>query len=507
MDKIRVRFAPSPTGFLHVGNARTALFNWLFARQKEGILILRIEDTDVERSASEYEKKLREDLLWLGLDWDEGPDVGGPFGPYRQSQRLEIYKDFTHRLLDSGKAYYCFCSLEELERERKEALARDGMAIYSGRCRKISRVEASKRIQRGEPASVRLRTPDQGALTFHDLVRGKLKFDLSLIGDSIIVRSTGLPAYNFAVVVDDALMEITHIIRGEDHISNTPRQILLYKALSLAPPKFAHLSMVMGKDNTRLSKRHGATAVDQFQKDGVLPAALFNYLTLLGWAPPEDREVLSKEEIKELFDLEKVSRSAAVFDYDKLHWINRQHAKRLSSREKAELAYPYLTDAELLPDSMTEVHWDWLEKVVESFIERVDRFADLPSQVSSLFEFSPQKMDEEMKQELGSACASRVIKIFGEKIVQEKSFDYDRFSAIAQEIKTATGCKGRDLYHPLRIALTARGSGLDLDKFIPLVEEGARLDLPQPIKNCSQRVAELFDFLRKSGLQPDLNKE
>ncbi len=507
MEKIRVRFAPSPTGFLHVGNARTALFNWLFARQKEGIFVLRIEDTDIERSASEYESKLKEDLLWLGLDWDEGPDVGGPFGPYRQSQRIEIYKEYTQKLLDSGKAYYCFCSAEDLEKERRKSLARDGIAIYSGRCRKISLTEASKRIQQGEPASVRLRTPDQGELSFHDIVRGELKFDLSLIGDAIIVRSTGLPAYNFAVVVDDALMGITHILRGEDHISNTPRQILLYKALSLDPPKFAHLSMVMGKDNTRLSKRHGATAVDQFQKDGILPAALFNYLALLGWAPPEDREVLSKEEIKGLFDLQKVSRSAAVFDYDKLYWINRQHAKRLSSREKAKLAYPYLSDAGLLPESMTNVHWKWLDKVVDAFIERVDKLADLPLQVSLLFDFSPQDMDEEMKQELGSECASRVTKIFGEKIILEKSFDYDRFSAIAQEIKKATGCKGTSLYHPLRIALTARSSGLDLDKFIPLVEEGARLDLPRPIKNCSQRVVELLDFLRKSGIPPDLNKE
>ncbi len=497
MKKIRVRFAPSPTGYLHVGNARTALFNWIFARQKEGTYVLRIEDTDIERSAAEYENKLKEDLLWLGLDWDEGPDVGGSFGPYRQSQRLEIYRDYTQRLLDGEKAYYCFCSPEELERERKEALARDGMAIYSGRCRKVSPEEASRRIRCGEHASVRLRTPDRGELSFHDLVRGELNFDLSLIGDPIIVRSTGFPAYNFAVVADDALMEITHIIRGEDHISNTPRQILLYEALSLPPPQFAHLSMVMGKDNTRLSKRHGATAVDQFKKDGVLPDALFNYLALLGWAPPEDREILSKEEMVELFDLERVSRSAAVFDYDKLHWINRQHAKRLSPRKKAENAYPYLREAGLLPDSMTQDHWGWLERVVESFMERVDRFADLPSQVSLLFDFSPQEMDAETKKELDSDCASRVVRIFGEKIVQEKSFDYERFSAIAQEIKAATGCKGKDLYHPLRIALTARSSGLDLDKFIPLVEEGAKLALPQPIKNCSQRVSEFLDFLNK----------
>ncbi len=505
MEKTRVRFAPSPTGFMHVGNARTALFNWLFARQKKGTFVLRIEDTDVERSASEYEKRLMEDLLWLGLDWDEGPDVDGPYGPYRQSQRVGIYKKYTQKLLDEGRSYYCFCSPEDLEKERQEALARDGVAIYSGRCRKISREDAEKRIQQGEPASMRLRTPDQGDLTFHDLVRGELKFDLSLIGDSIIVRSTGLPAYNFAVVVDDALMEITHVIRGEDHISNTPRQILLYQALSLPLPHFAHLSMVMGKDNTRLSKRHGATAVDQFQKDGILPAALFNYLALLGWAPPEDREVLSKEEIVGLFDLAKVSRSAAIFDYDKLHWINRQHAKLLSARQKAEQAYPYLREANLLPEHMTEAHWEWLEKAVEVYLERVDRFADLPPQISMLFEFSPQEMDEETKQELGSDCASRGVRLFGEKIARMSSFDYSQFSAIAQEIKEATGCKGRELFHPLRIILTAKSSGLDLDKFIPLVEEGSRLTLPRSMKNCFQRTAEMLEFLKESGLQT--NKE
>jgi len=503
MEKVRVRFAPSPTGFLHVGNARTALFNWLFARQKEGTFVLRIEDTDVERSAAEYEKRVMEDLLWLGLDWDEGPDVDGPFGPYRQSQRVGIYKEYTQKLLDEGRAYYCFCLPEVLEKERQEALARDGMAIYSGRCRQILPEDASRRIRQGEQAAVRLRVPDQGGLTFRDLVRGELEFDMSLIGDSIIVRSTGLPAYNFAVVIDDALMEITHVIRGEDHISNTPRQILLYQALSLPLPHFAHLSMVMGKDNKRLSKRHGATAVDQFQKDGILPTALFNYLALLGWAPPEDREVLSKEETVDLFDLAKVSRSAAIFDYDKLHWINRQHAKLLSARQKAEQAYPYLREAKLLPEHMTEAHWEWLEKAVEAYLERVDRFADLPSQISMLFDFSPKEMDEEIKQELGSDCALRVVRLFGEKIAQVSSFDYDQFNAIAQEIKEATGCKGRDLFHPLRIFLTTKGSGLDLDKFIPLVEEGSRLTLPLSMKNCSQRTAEMLEFLKESGLQAD----
>ncbi len=498
MEKVRVRFAPSPTGFLHVGNARTALFNWLFARQHKGTFILRIEDTDIERSSSEYEEKLKKDLLWLGLDWDEGP--------YKQSLRLDIYKDFTQRLLDTGKAYHCFCSPEDLEAERKEALAKNGVAIYSRKCAKISSADALRRIQNGEKASVRLRTPDRGELAFQDLVRGDLKFDLGLIGDPIIVRSTGNPAYNFAVAVDDALMEITHVIRGEDHISNTPRQLLVYQALSCVPPQFAHLSMVMGKDNARLSKRHGATAVDQFQKDGVLPSALFNYLALLGWAPPEDKEVLSREELVQFFILKKVSRSAAIFDYDKLYWINRQHAKTLSVRQMAELARPHMIDAELIPEEMTPAHWDWLESVVEIFIERVDKFADFPSQVATLFQYSPQEMEEQTKKEMEGDCASRVLSLFGQKITDVKQFDYEQFVAIAQEIKQITGCKGKDLYHPLRIALTTRGSGLDLDKFIPLVEKGARLNLPRPLKNCSQRVSEMLNYLEQHGSMRDEEK-
>ncbi len=499
MENIRVRFAPSPTGLLHVGNARTALFNWLFARQQNGTFILRVEDTDIKRSALEYEEKLKKDLLWLGLDWDEGPDVGGAFGPYRQSLRLNTYKDYTQRLLDMGKAYHCFCSQEDLEAERKKALAKNGVAIYSGKCANISAAEALQRIKDGEKASVRLRTPDRGELTFRDLVRDELKFDLGLIGDPIIVRSTGHPAYNFAVVVDDSLMKITHVIRGEDHISNTPRQVLVYQALSCVPPQFVHLSMVMGRDKTRLSKRHGATAVDQFQKDGVLSSALFNYLALLGWAPQEDKEVLSREELIRLFDLKKVSRSAAIFDYDKLYWINRQHAKTLSVRQMAEMAYPHMKMAELLPEEMTDAHWDWLETAVKIFIERVDRFADFPSQVAMLFQYSPLEMDEETKKEMEGDCASKVISLFGQKIADVKQFDFERFVTITQEIKQDTGCKGKDLYHPLRIALTTRGSGLDLDKFIPLVEKGARLNLPRSLKNCSQRISEMLGYLKQHG--------
>lgn len=494
---IRVRFAPSPTGFIHVGNARTALFNWLFARQNQGVFILRVEDTDVERSAAEYEKRIIEDLKWLGLDWDEGPDTGGGFGPYRQSERLHIYHSFIQKLLAQGKAYYCFCLPEELEKERSEALAEGKMPIYSGHCRAIPAEEAERRVHDGEKAAVRLKVPDEGEISYEDLVRGSLTFDLHFIGDPILVRSNGLPAYNYACVIDDSLMKITHVIRGEDHISNTPRQILIYQALSLVPPQFAHLSMVMGQDNTRLSKRHGATAIDQFAEQGILPQALINYLALLGWAPPEGEEVLSRQELISLFDLRKVSRSAAIFDYDKLHWLNRQHLKKIPPSEKARLAYPFLKEAHLLPDEMTEAHWKWLEKALEPMLQGVDRFSELPEKFSLFFDFSLSEMDEEAQAILNTPGAKAVIRLFAEKMALHKELDYARFAGIAEEIKKETGFKGKHLYHPLRVALTARASGLELDKFIPLVEEGSKLTFPRPIKSCAERISLIRDFLEQ----------
>ena len=495
MDKVRVRFAPSPTGFLHVGNARTALFNWLFARQNEGAFILRIEDTDVKRSTDEYEDTLIEDLKWLGLEWDEGPKKEGPFGPYRQSLRLDIYVPYTQTLLEKGKAFYCFCDPEELERNRKEAIAAGKMPIYSGKCRTVPLEESLAKQRQGEKAVVRLKTPDEGTLSYHDLVRGLLSFDLKLIGDPVLVRSNGRPAYNYAVVIDDALMQITHIIRGEDHISNTPRQILTYEALSLPPPQFAHLSMVLGQDNTRLSKRHGATAVEQFDKVGILPEALFNYLALLGWSHPEEKEILTKSELIETFNLNHVSRSAAIFDYDKLYWLNRQHIKALSPREKAEKAYPHLKTIGFLPKEMSEESWIWLAEAVEDLIEGADRFSDLPEKFSPFFDFHPAQMDSAAREILKSECGRNVVTLLGAKMARAEQFNYDIFASFAQEIKNKTGCKGKDLFHPLRIALTARLSGLKLDRFIPLVEGAARLPFQKPVKNCAQRVSEVLDFM------------
>ncbi len=493
--KVRVRFAPSPTGFLHVGNARTALYNWLFARKRRGTFVLRVEDTDAERSAFKFEKKLIEDLRWLGLDWDEGPDVGGPFGPYRQSARLEVHSGHTRTLLTSGKAYRCFCSPEALEAERQEALASGRTPVYSGRCRSLSAAEAQDRAAAGEPASVRLRTPGRGELTVEDRVRGRVSFDLSLVGDPVLVRSSGWPAYNYAVVIDDHLMRITHVIRGEDHLANTVRQILTYQALGFSPPEFAHLAMVMGEDNTRLSKRHGATAVKQFARDGILPSALFNYLCLLGWAPPDGQEVLERDALIRLFDLDKVSRSAAIFDYGKLHWLNRQHMRRLPTRAQSEHVLPFLQAAGLLPEEMMESHWAWLLQAVEILGERADTWADLTDGFAQLFTFSLEHIGPEEQAELRGDCGDRVIRAFAARLKQIPELDFAAFAEMAKAIQAETGCKGRDLYHPLRLALTGRGSGLDLDKLIPLVESGARLDFPQPMKSCAARISEVLAYL------------
>ena len=498
MDSVRVRFAPSPTGFLHVGNARTALFNWLFARQHKGRFILRIEDTDIERSSSVYEEQLIRDLEWLGFEWDEGPSKDGEFGPYRQSLRLHTYREFTRKLLEKKEAYYCFCSSEELEKEKNAAVAEGKMQIYSGRCRNLDPKESEARVAGGEAAAVRLKTPGRGELSFEDDVRGRLSFDLALIGDPVIVRSNGRPSYNYAVVIDDYTMKISHVIRGEDHISNMPRQLLVSQALSLPLPRFAHLSMVMGEDNTRLSKRHGATSVRQFEEDGILASALANYLALLGWSPPEEREILSLEEMVELFNLKKVSRSAAIFDYKKLHWINRQHLKKWPAAALARAAYPFLRDGRILPDDMTPAHWAWLEKAVVVLIEKVDRLSELPVHFAALFEFSPQALDDEARDILSSECAPKVLASVHDELMALKKVDFAAFGVLTQQVKERTGCKGKELFHPLRVALTARTSGLDLDKFIPLVEEGAALFFPVPLKNCRQRVLEVLEYLKKT---------
>src|SRR5579883_119321 len=324
--KVRVRFAPSPTGQLHVGNARTALFNWLVARQKNGVMILRIEDTDVERSEARFEKQIYEDLRWLGLDWDEGPDKGGPHTPYRQSDRVKLYQEYAERLIKEGKAYPCFCS-KDTDKDAEEEGSGDGTkprsAPVADPCRTIRPAEAAARRAAGTPAAIRLRIPER-PIRFHDIVRGKIEFSHEVVPDFVLIRSSGVPVYNYVVVVDDADMKITHVIRGDDHLANTPKQVVLYEALGWRVPEFAHLSTILGPDRERLSKRHGATSLAQFREMGVLPQALMNYLALLGWAPSGGtRETFTAPELIREFSLKRVTPSPAVFDMEKLNWLNR----------------------------------------------------------------------------------------------------------------------------------------------------------------------------------------
>ncbi|HET7215731.1 MAG TPA: glutamate--tRNA ligase [Terriglobia bacterium] len=491
-EKIRVRFAPSPTGYVHVGNARTALFNWLFARHHKGAFVLRIEDTDVERSEQRYETQLLEDLKWFGLDWDEGPDCGGPFGAYRQSERQELYSKHSLELIEKGHAYYCFCSPEQLGAERQQALKAGRQPQYSGRCRKIPREDAEGRIDAGEPAAIRLKITDW-AFAWEDLVHGETSFPGEVIGDPILVRSGGVPAYNFAVVVDDHLMNITQVIRGDDHISNTPRQLAIYRAFGWEPPQFAHLSSILGGDRSRLSKRHGATSLESFRGLGILPEALRNYLTLLGWSPADGKtEILSTEELVRQFSLDHIIKSAAVFDQEKLNWLNRHYLKQLPIAKLAGMAVPFLAEAGLVTQPVSALVMEWLELVVDAVINKIDYLSQLPDAVRLIFEYDAQKAAEL----LGAAgpadnSASRqVLKCAASKIFEEQELTYARFRELLKAVQKETGTKGKELFHPVRVALTAADSGPELEKLVPIFEKGSRLSLDPPVQSVAARMLE-----------------
>jgi len=504
--KVRVRFAPSPTGQLHVGNARTALFNWLFARQKGGVMVLRIEDTDIERSETRYETQLLQDLKWLGLDWDEGPDAGGAFGPYRQSDRLEIYREHAERLIREGKAYLCFCSQEELERDRAEKLANQLPPIYSGKCRVLDPDQAQRRRAGGEAAAIRLRIPER-PIRFRDIVRGMVEFSNEVVSDPIILRSTGIPVYNYVVVVDDALMEITHVIRGDDHLSNTPKQVALYEALGWHVPEFAHLSTILGGDRERLSKRHGATSIANFRDMGVLPEALMNYLALLGWAPSGGtREVFTPEELIKEFSLERVTPSPAVFDMEKLYWLNRHYLKQSSPERIEKLAQPYFVRAGLLPEDRDERIADWFGKVVTLLAPSVDKLEQLPERAAVIFHYdAAAAVSSPDNAEVLAAPKTRDVLTAFANLVETSSpgtedretrdthgagsrMTPERFKAIMNEIKAKTGAKGKDLFHPVRVALTGSHSGPEFDKLIPILEEGSTLELPQHVMSVRERL-------------------
>jgi nondiscriminating glutamyl-tRNA synthetase len=477
---MRVRFAPSPTGHLHVGNARTALFNWLLARGQKGTFILRIEDTDLERSTRESEQAILDDLRWMGLQWDEGVEVGGSYGPYRQTERMQSYADHTNRLLAEGKGYYCFCSAETLEAHRKSQLAAGLPPKYAGTCRNIPLDEAKRRKESGEGAVVRLRVPEGRNVTFNDVVRGEVTFHTDVIGDPVLVRSDGIPAYNFAVVIDDALMKVTHVIRGEDHISNTPRQILLYEAYGYEPPAFAHLSLVMGPDHAPLSKRHGATSVKEFREKGYLPEALVNYLALIGWSPGHNEELLPAGELARRFRLEDVAHSAGVFDEDKLAWANRHYLKICDPDRLATLAEPYLRDRGQIAGDLSAGARAWLVNVLPAMAQSVDRLPQLADRLDSVFTFQPPA--EPLEAALVKALAE-------ELAASPRLTDKDAFRAVATRIKDRTGLKGKNLFHPIRVILTGAHEGPELDLIVPAIDRAVGLGGLAPVIGCRERAA------------------
>lgn len=496
-NPVRVRFAPSPTGLLHVGNVRTALFNWLFARHHGGSFILRIEDTDAERSRPKYEKQLMDDFRWLGLQWDESVDRQGEFGPYRQSDRFRIYQKYAQQLLDQDKAFRCFCSEEELEKVRQQQLAKNETPRYSGKCRHLTAADIEAFSKKGIPSTLRLRVRS-GIVGFEDLVFGKIEIDTVQISDPVLLRSDNSPTYNFCCVIDDSLMKISHVIRGDGHLSNTHRQILIYEALGAPVPQFAHLSTILGPDGQKLSKRHGATSVEEFRRQGYLPEALANYLALLGWSSPnEGQEVMSLEEITKLFDLTRVQKNPAIFDNAKLAWMNRTYINKTSGDSLVEKSQHFFTDAGLVPEQMDESSRLWLANVIDLMKSHVDHLDQLPEQTDIVygFETTPPRIEPAVSELLRKPESQAVAREFARLVEERETLTTEGYREILGQVKANTHQKGRNLFHPIRAALTGCDSGPELEKLIPLYEEGSRLNLPRRVMSCRERLRAIMNSI------------
>lgn len=453
---VRTRFAPSPTGHLHIGNARTALMNWIFARHSQGKFILRIEDTDQKRSTRESEQSILTDLQWLGLNWDEGPDVGGAYGPYRQSERFELYQSHLEELIRSGQVYPCYCTPEELRARRISALEKGESPLYDGYCRNLSDHEKKALESEGRKPAFRFRVPF-GETTFEDLVKDKVTFQNETISDFVIVRPNGMPMYNFACVIDDHLMKITHVIRGDDHVSNTPRQILLYRAFGWECPFFAHIPMILGKDRERLSKRHGATSVDQYRTLGYLPEALVNFLSLLSWSSASGEEILSVEQLIQDFDFSRVSKSSAVFDTEKLDWMNGVYIRKRDPSELAKQLAPFLQKCNY-PIPSEEVFLP-LVRLLQNGIEKLSQFCE---KTKWFFQETVEFENPEAETLVRSSSAIQIGKLLLQKMDSISQWNADIFKQIMKEIQTETGIKGKNLWMPVRVMLTGNLHGPEL---------------------------------------------
>jgi nondiscriminating glutamyl-tRNA synthetase len=458
---VRVRFAPSPTGWLHVGGARTAYFNWLFARQRGGAFVLRIEDTDVERSSEASESGVLDDLRWLGLEWDEGPDRGGPHGPYRQSERLARYRELADGLVARGAAYPCFCTDEELEARREAARAAGRPPHYDGHCRRLTPAEREALRAAGRPASVRFAVEARDWV-LDDLVRGEVRFPAGMVGDFVLLRSSGLPTYNFAAAVDDAAMKITHVIRAEEHLPNTPRQLMLHAALGATPPRYAHVPLILNRDRSKMSKRSGeaAVAVGDWRRAGYVADALLSYLALLGFHPGDDREILSRADLLECFSLDRVGKSGSVFDADKLRWVNA-HILHLAGG--ADLVR---WGASFLPAAARGIPPPQLERLAEGVRGNLETLADLPRELEP-FLGEAAAIEPEAAPALAAPRARELCSALAEKLGALAEWSGEAFKSSVQSAGGGLGLKGRELFQPVRVALTGRTHGPEL----PIVAE------------------------------------
>ena len=477
-SEVRVRFAPSPTGYLHVGGARSALFNYLFAKRNGGKFILRIEDTDQERSTLESLNMMISDLKWLGLNWDEGPHPEtlqdmGPYGPYKQSERLPIYKKVAQQLLDDGKAYYCFMSDDELDAAREKLKAEGQQFHVESPWENFPQTEALKKIAGGEKAVVRFKTRNlKKDYLLQDLIRGEVRFPSDMVGDFVLLRSDGMPVYNFCCVVDDYMMKISHVLRAEEHLPNTLRQLMIYEGMGWQTPQFGHISLVLDDDRQKLSKRKGAVACDQFKAEGYLPSAMINYLALLGWSHPEQKEILSLQEMQDSFSLDRVNAAGAVFDRVKLKWVNAQHLRALPNDKIYELIEPYLNKAGLnLPKDL-----GWKMQSVEIFKPYLEVLTDAVALYTPLddlkYEILPES-DETLKQDF----AKTVLNAWKECVQNHsrENFTENEFLAIQDEVKNKTGQKGKNLFFPIRIALIGKPHGAELKILVPLMNKSSIL--------------------------------
>jgi len=491
--EIRTRIAPSPTGFLHVGLARTALFNYLFARQKGGVFVLRIEDTDKDRSKPEFEKDILENLKWLGLEWNEGPDVDGEYGPYRQTERLKTYEKYLKKLLEEDKAYYCFCSEEELEAQRQEQMSRGESPRYSGKCAALDKETVKKYLAEKKPSVIRFRLTAK-KVSFDDLIRGKLEFDTGLMGDMIIAKGLSVPLYNFAVVIDDFEMKISHVIRGEEHISNTPKQILIQEALGLPQPQYVHLPLILGPDRSKLSKRHGAASVKDYKKEGYLPESLINFMGFLGWNPGDEREIYSLPSLAKEFSLEKVQKAGAIFNIQRLDFLNGFYLRQKSKEKLIELCLPYLMEAGFLekiretPEGLNlpenskgtekigmfkeeekgeykiketgeEISTETLEKIVLIYQERLKKLSEITELTDFFFK---EKLNYDKDLLRWKEMTDKEVKEILEKLEKilskiKNEWNKENLESVLMAEAEKIGDKGKLLW-PLRVALTGKQS-------------------------------------------------